>query len=119
MRSETRSITPPVLRAAWAAWLVVLSTTATVISSAAALAPPPKRPSARPSGKPPLVAVIRMPGGYSKRLTHEAFLNAERGKKNSQNVKHFSLKCFAGSLPISTIRGRLSLDPSPTNSDGK
>jgi hypothetical protein len=22
-------------------------------------------------------------------------------KKNSQNVKHFSLKCFAGSLPIS------------------
>jgi hypothetical protein len=31
-------------------------------------------------------------------------------KKNSQNVKHFSLKCFAGFLPISNIRGRLSLD---------
>jgi hypothetical protein len=40
-------------------------------------------------------------------------------KKNSQNVKHFSLKCFAGFLPISNIRGRLSLHPSPTCSDGK
>jgi hypothetical protein len=44
---------------------------------------------------------------------------ANEAKKNSQNVKHFSLKCFAGSLPISTIRGQLSLDPSPTSSDGK
>jgi hypothetical protein len=44
---------------------------------------------------------------------------ANEAKKNSQNLKHFSLKCFAGSLPISTIRGRLSLDPSPTSSDGK
>jgi hypothetical protein len=33
-------------------------------------------------------------------------------KKNSQNVKHFSLKGFAGFLPISKIRGRLSLDSS-------
>jgi hypothetical protein len=40
-------------------------------------------------------------------------------KKNSQNVKHFSLKCFAGFLPISKIRGRLSLDSSPSGSDGK
>jgi hypothetical protein len=44
---------------------------------------------------------------------------ANEAKKNSQNVKHFSLKCFAGFLPISNIRGRLSLDPSPTSSDGK
>jgi hypothetical protein len=34
-------------------------------------------------------------------------------KKNSQNVKHFSLKHFAGFLPISKIRRRLSLDSSP------
>jgi hypothetical protein len=40
-------------------------------------------------------------------------------KKNSQNVKYFSLKDFAGFLPISKIRGRLSLDSSPTSSDGK
>jgi len=40
-------------------------------------------------------------------------------KKNSQNVKHFSLKGFAGFLPISKIRRRLSLDSSPTSSDGK
>jgi hypothetical protein len=40
-------------------------------------------------------------------------------KKNSQNVKHFSLKDFAGFLPISKIRGRFSLDSSPTSSDGK
>jgi hypothetical protein len=40
-------------------------------------------------------------------------------KKNSQNVKYFSLKDFAGFLPISKIRGRLSLDSSPTGSDGK
>ena len=44
---------------------------------------------------------------------------ANEAKKNSQNVKHFSLKCFAGFLPISTIRGQLSLDSSPTSSDGK
>jgi hypothetical protein len=44
---------------------------------------------------------------------------ANEAKKNSQNVKHFSLKCFAGSLPISSIRGQLSLHPSPTSSDGK
>ncbi len=35
-------------------------------------------------------------------------------KKNSQNVKHFSLKDFAGFLPISKIRRRLSLDSSLT-----
>jgi len=40
-------------------------------------------------------------------------------KKNSQNVKHFSLKDFAGFLPISKIRRRLLLDSSPTSSDGK
>ena len=40
-------------------------------------------------------------------------------KKNSQNVKHFSLKDFAGFLPISKIRRRLSLDFSPTSSEGK
>jgi len=40
-------------------------------------------------------------------------------KKISQNVKHFSLKDFAGFLPISKIRRRLSLDSSPTSSDGK
>jgi hypothetical protein len=40
-------------------------------------------------------------------------------KKTSQNVKHFSLKDFAGFLPISKIRRRLSLDSSPTSSDGK
>jgi hypothetical protein len=44
---------------------------------------------------------------------------ANEAKKNSQNVKHFSLKCFAGFLPISNISGRLSLHPSPTSSDGK
>jgi hypothetical protein len=44
---------------------------------------------------------------------------ANEAKKNSQNVKHFSLKCFAGFLPISTIRGQLSLDSSPTSSDEK
>ena len=30
-------------------------------------------------------------------------------KKNSQNVKHFSLKDFTGFLPISKIRGQFSL----------
>jgi hypothetical protein len=45
--------------------------------------------------------------------------NAERGEKKSQNVKHFSLKDFAGFLPINKIRRRLSLDSSPTSSDGK
>jgi hypothetical protein len=34
-------------------------------------------------------------------------------------VKHFSLKCFPGFVPISIIRGQLSLHPSPTSSDGK
>src|SRR6266480_1578350 len=43
----------------------------------------------------------------------------KEAKKNSQNVKHFSLKGFAGFLPISKIRRRLSLDSSPTSSDGK
>ena len=40
-------------------------------------------------------------------------------KKNSQNLKHFSLKDFAGFLPISKSRRRLSLDFSPTSSDRK
>ena len=40
---------------------------------------------------------------------------ANEAKKNSQNVKHFSLKHFAGFSPISKIRRRLSLDSSPTS----
>jgi hypothetical protein len=35
-------------------------------------------------------------------------------KKNGQNVKHFSLKDFAGFLPISNSRRQLSLDSSPS-----
>jgi hypothetical protein len=56
-------------------------------------------------------ATRRLAGSSKKRRT--------RQKKNSQNVKHFSLKDFAGFLPISKIRRRLSLDFSPTSSDGK
>jgi hypothetical protein len=40
-------------------------------------------------------------------------------EKKRQNVKDFSLKDFAGFLPISKIRRRFSLDSSLTSSDGK
>jgi len=55
-------------------------------------------------------ATRRLAGSSKKRRTRQ---------KNSHNVKHFSLKDFAGFLPISKIRRRLSLDFSPTSSDGK
>jgi len=58
-----------------------------------------------------LKPIALMTGSSKKRRT--------RRKKNSQIVKHFSLKDFAGFLPISKIRRRLSLDFSPTSSDGK
>jgi hypothetical protein len=42
-----------------------------------------------------------------------------QAKKDTQSVKHFSLKHFPRFLPISKSRRQLSLDSSPTRSDGQ
>jgi hypothetical protein len=52
--------------------------------------------------------LMRLPNG-SQRGREETFNHA---KKDGQNVKHFSLKCFGRFLPISKNRGQLSLDSS-------